>query len=76
MDSFKPNIILAKAYYKGGKVKDKGKPIGTDMLIHYKVKDVDSVPALLAPKEYVLTEAMQKRINKVYKQAGKKSFLL
>jgi hypothetical protein len=65
----KPYVVLAKPYYNGGPVNSKGKKIGTEMLVHYKVKDVDSVPAMLAPGEFVLTQPMIQRVRKAFRVA-------
>ena len=65
----KPYIVLAKPFYKGGAVNSKGKKVGTDMLVQYHVKDVDSVPAMLAPGEFVLTHPMQVKVRKAFRVA-------
>ena len=62
----KPYIVLAKPFYKGGAVTAKGRPVGTDMLVQYHVKDVDSVPAMLSPGEFVLTKPMIRRVKKAF----------
>jgi hypothetical protein len=64
-----PYIVLAKPFYRGGAVIAKGKKVGMDMLVHYHVKDVDSVPAMLAPGEFVLTKRMQNRVKKAFQRS-------
>lgn len=54
----------------GGPVYEKGYPIGRKLHMEYVVKDVDSVPAILAPNEFVLTPKMVKRVKGVFKKAG------
>jgi hypothetical protein len=72
-----PNSIVldAKPFYRGGEVNNRGHPLGTDLIIKYHVKDVDSVPAMLAPGEWVLTKKHQKIVNNAFRKAKMKSFL-
>jgi hypothetical protein len=64
--------VIAKPFYRGGWVNSKGRRVGEHLLIHYKVKDVDSVPAMLAPGEYVLTKKMQQKVRMAFDRAGMK----
>jgi hypothetical protein len=58
----------------GGVVYEKGHPIGRKLHMEYIVKDVDSVPAILSPGEYVLTKPMIAKVKKVFKKQGIKAF--
>lgn len=71
----KGGVVRATERLKnGGLVYEKGKPIGRKLKMEYVVKDVDSVPAILAPNEYVLTPKMVKRVKKVFKKNKEKLF--
>ena len=56
----------------GGLVYEKGHPIGRKLKMEYVVKDVDSVPAILSPGEFVLTKKMLGRVKKVFKKNKEK----
>lgn len=62
----------ARNLRNGGIVYEKGHPVGVKMKLNYTVKDVDSVPAILSPGEYVLTPKMVKDTRKAFKKAKMK----
>jgi hypothetical protein len=74
--SFKKGGVIraTERLRNGGLVYEKGKPVGRKLKMEYVVKDVDSVPAILAPNEYVLTPKMVKRVKKVFKKNNEKLF--
>ena len=55
-----------------GKVHGKQEPIGKVLNIAYRVKDSDSVPAILTKGEYVLSKKMVKTTKQAYKKAKMK----
>jgi len=64
--------INAMPYYHGGLVNSKGKKVGEHLLVHYMVKDEDSIPAMLSPGEYVLTKKMQHKVRTAFDRLGMK----
>lgn len=56
----------------GGLVYEKGHPVGRKLKMEYVVKDVDSVPAILSPGEFVLTKKMLGTVKKVFKKNKEK----
>ena len=74
--SFKKGGIIraTERLRNGGLIYEKGHPIGRKLKMEYVVKDVDSVPAILSPNEYVLTQKMVKRVKKVFKKNKEKLF--
>jgi hypothetical protein len=55
-----------------GKVKGKTKPIGQVLTLKYRIKDSDSVPAILTPGEYVLSKKMIPVVKKAFAKAKMK----
>jgi hypothetical protein len=67
------NVIRASDRLRdGGLVYEKGHPVGRKLKMEYVVKDVDSVPAILSPGEFVLTKKMLGRVKKVFKKNKEK----
>ncbi len=65
--------IRAKEFMRGGYVREKSpKYKGQHIKLIYKIKDSDSVPAILTPGEYVLTKKMIKRVKTAFQKAKMK----
>jgi hypothetical protein len=65
--------IRAKEFLHGGYVRGKSpKYKGQHIRLDYKIKDSDSVPAILTPGEYVLTRKMIKRVKTAFQKAKMK----
>jgi hypothetical protein len=61
--------VQAINFGKGGHVKDNGHKMGDVLHVDFKIKDSDTVPAVLTPNEFVLTEKMRKLARGAFKKA-------
>ncbi len=67
------DVIRAKEFRRGGYVREKSpKYKGQHIRLDYKIKDSDSVPAILTPGEYVLTKKMITKVKKAFEKAKMK----
>jgi hypothetical protein len=65
--------IRAKEFRRGGYVREKSPKYKNQIIrLDYKIKDSDSVPAILTPGEYVLTKKMIKRVKTAFQKAKMK----